>query len=243
MRWCLAVVALLSMACASGTGSEDPATGGGKKKKARDAQPAPASGSSKLLPASKLKGGCFGQPGAAWTPSNHADAQIFVQAGDAMTDFTLSDIDGKKHTLSKLLEDKPVLMFTGSYSCPEYRGDRPKVDRIAKEFGGELHVLAVHGPEAHPKSDPSPYKGKPKPDKYSDVELAGSLDERVSFAKKVGDAPGLTVLVEPMDNPVWCTVGTLPNGAWLIGQDGVVVAAHDWFDPKSMMGSVKGLVR
>ncbi len=234
----MSAVVTSTLACAGGDIAPAPSEPAAERPK----RSAPAKAASKLKPASRLKAGCYGQPAAAWTKRNHAEAEIFVAAGDAMTDFTLTDIDGREHTLSTLLATKPVLLLTGSRTCPEYRGNRPKADRLAGEFGDRLHVVAVHGPEAHPQSDPSPYKGRPKPDEYSDVDLATSFAERAANARAVGDAPGLTVLVEPLDNPVWCTVGTLPSAALLIAQDGTIAAAHDWFDPPSMVRSVQALV-
>ncbi len=36
------------------------------------------------------------------------------------------------------------------------------------------------------------------------------------------------VLVDEMDNPLWCTYGRRPNNAYLIGMDGRVVVRQDW---------------
>jgi hypothetical protein len=236
MRWIpVAIVALTTLACSGGEGGTTPREGRAEKP--------PATSSPDLKPARALKAGCFGQPGKAWSTSNHATDEAFVERGDRMWDFTLEDLDGADHTLSDMLATAPVLLVTGSYSCPVYRKNRPKVDRIAKKYGKRLHVVVLHGPEAHPESDPSPYRGTPWPtDKFSHVELATSFAERKANAEEVGRSPGVTVLVEPLDNPVWCSIGTTPNGAWLVRQDGTFEAVHDWFDGASMVESIDALL-
>ncbi len=186
-------------------------------------------------------GGCFS---GDWSPENHAELEVFVEAGDAAFEFSLQDVDGATHTLSELLEDKPVALFTGSYSCPVYRKKRKQIDRIAKNFGDQLHVVVVHGPEAHPgEGDPSPYRGDSWPLKFSDKPLDRSFEERVELARAVDGSPKTLVLVEPMENPVWCSYGTVPNGAFLIGQDRKLHAVHDWFDPGTFVGSVEALLQ
>ena len=176
--------------------------------------------------------------------SNHAKDQVFVSKGDRMWDFTLRDLDGVEHTLSDMLQTKPVLLVSGSYTCPVYRKNRPKVDRLAQKVGDRLHVVVLHGVEAHPLDDPSPYRGDDwsKPEKFSHLGLASTYQERVANAEKVGRSPGVLVLVEPLDNPVWCTIGTAPNAAYLVRQDGTFEAVHDWFDAESMVGSVRALL-
>jgi hypothetical protein len=193
--------------------------------------------SSALRPA---KRGCFE---GDWTPDNHAELEVFVTPGDTAFDFTVPDVDGTDRRLSKLLANKPVAIFTGSYSCPVYRRARKKIDRIAKEYRDRLEVVIVHGPEAHPgKGEPSPYRGDSWPLKFSDRGLDTTFAERVKLAKAVGGAPGARLLVEPMDNPVWCSYGTVPNGAFLIDQDGTLVAVHDWFDAETFVASIDALL-
>ena len=46
------------------------------------------------------------------------------------------------------------------------------------------------------------------------------------------------VLVDEIDNPVWCTYGPAPNIAYLIGEDGKIVAKQGWFDGVQMELSI-----
>jgi len=40
------------------------------------------------------------------------------------------------------------------------------------------------------------------------------------------------LLVDEIDNPVWCTYGPAPNIAYLIGTNGKIIAKQGWYDPK-----------
>jgi len=46
------------------------------------------------------------------------------------------------------------------------------------------------------------------------------------------------VLVDEIDNPLWCTYGPAPNIAYLIGTNGTVVIRQDWFDPAGMESAI-----
>ncbi len=70
---------------------------------------------------------------------------------------------------------------------------------------------------------------------------------RVDQAKKMRSAliradlhESIPVLVDEMDNPVWCTYGPLPNGAYLINPDGKVIEKEGWYNPSDMEIAIKG---
>lgn len=70
-----------------------------------------------LLPDSALVSGCYNWPDQSSSQDNNTGGlRISVKAGEPAIDFTLKDINGKSHTLSALLETKPVLMVFGSYT-------------------------------------------------------------------------------------------------------------------------------
>lgn len=66
---------------------------------------------------------------------------------------------------------------------------------------------------------------------------------RVDQAKKMREAliseESIPVLVDEMDNPLWCTYGPLPNGAYLIGTDGTVIEKEGWFKKSDMETAIK----
>jgi hypothetical protein len=60
--------------------------------------------------------GCYGWPEQAFSVNNQAQLRLGLQAGDLAVDFELPDLDGRRHRLSELLIDKPVLLVTGSFT-------------------------------------------------------------------------------------------------------------------------------
>ena len=63
-----------------------------------------------------------------------------------------------------------------------------------------------------------------------------TYEERVELARKAAVEAGINVplLVDEIDNPVWCTYGPAPNIAYLIGTDGKIIAKQGWYDPVKM---------
>jgi len=49
----------------------------------------------------------------------------------------------------------------------------------------------------------------------------------------------IPVIVDRMDNPVWCTYGPAPNSAYLIGTDGTIIEKQGWYNPELMGEAIK----
>jgi hypothetical protein len=67
-----------------------------------------------------------------------------------------------------------------------------------------------------------------------------SFEDRLKLARDLRDALGadFPILVDPWDNPCWCTIAQQPNTGYLVGVDGIVEAAHDWMHWPTMIESV-----
>jgi hypothetical protein len=94
--------------------------------------------------------------------------------------------------------------------------------------------LTIYSREAHPYDN--------QPMNYS-YDLAGNpiaqpttYEERLENVRKVIEEAEILmpVLVDPIDNPMWCSYGQKPNNAYLIGMDGKVVVYQDWNDAIKM---------
>jgi len=57
----------------------------------------------------------------------------------------------------------------------------------------------------------------------------------------MADELGITipVLIDEMDNPVWCTYGPAPNIAYLIGTDGRTAEKQGWYQPELMKAAIE----
>ena len=101
--------------------------------------------------------------------------------------------------------------------------------------------------------DISPYRGKVWAQQYSNRHQARTYDARVANAKLAqANTVGQLILVDDLtphsatatggNDPVWCTYGPNPNGAWLLDSDGKVDTAQTWIDPTKIGSAIKRLL-
>ena len=202
-----------------------------------------------LKPASELNQACYDWPAQEFEPGNTPTPKtVYVSEGDPAIDFTLKDVSGKEVRLADLLQTKPVLLVSGSHTCNVFQSRLSEIKRLGKIFSDEIHVVIVYNIEAHPKGDPSPYRGKPWPVKdYSDRGQAKSYEERVANARGVQTGPNVKLVVDALEednaNPYWCTYGSCPNCAFLVNQQGRFETVHEWFDGRTMRGSIEAMLK
>lgn len=230
------VAAVLAVGCGAQADPPTPSDG-----------PARTEASSQLRPASELTRHCHGWPGRRWSRSNHATLQTQLRTGDPAIDFTLKDSDGQPVRLADLLKDKPVLLHSGSFTCPRFQDNQAGLNRTAERFADRIHTAVVYVTEAHPKApQPSAYHGVPKPQAHSDRRHSASWTERANSARELQLQPGILRLVDDLDgansNPFWCSYGTCPSCSFLVGKDGRLRAVHLWHDEASMNGSIEALL-
>jgi hypothetical protein len=105
-----------------------------------------------------------------------------------------------------------------------------------------VQFITIYTIEAHPVGCASPYSSKESTSSASRDAASNPLyqpftyEERVAQATQCRQEMGETVplLVDGMDNAVWCTYGPAPNIAYLIGQDGKIVTKQGWYQPEQM---------
>ena len=199
-----------------------------------------------LLSESEAVRHCYDWPGTNWSRNHRARLGTRLNTGDRAVDLTLRRPNGNPMVLSDLLQEKPVLLVSGSATCPRYRDNEPHIASIARQFSDELHVAVVYTMEAHPRSEANPYAGKRRPTEASDRNQATTWKTRSRDARDLNTGQAL-VLVDDLrgqrSNPFWCTYGPCPNCAFLIAQDGTLAAVHEWLDPPTMVGSIEALIR
>lgn len=178
----------------------------------------------------------------------------FTQAGPkpgaAAPDFTLQTLDGKTVRGSELWSGKPLLLMTGSYTCPVFRNHAPAFERLVREFGDKLNFLVLYTLEAHPKGDASPYSDRewvtPANEKEGVIfPQPKTTADRLALAKKCVASVKLdgAVAIDTMENATWKAYGGAPNCAYLIDTRGKVAAQHGWFNGDTMAGSIRALLK
>jgi len=160
---------------------------------------------------------------------------VGLAIGEMAVNFTLKDIHGNEFVLSRLLAEKPVVMVFGSFTCPPFRRLCAANDTLSDKYGDQVHFIIIHVRESHAVDT-----GRPSLYTYDEegnpIYESQTYDERLEVARKTVAAEGITVpvLVDEMDNPLWCTYGPAPNIAYLIATDGTIVEKQGWYQPQEM---------
>jgi hypothetical protein len=117
-------------------------------------------------------------------------------------------------------------------------------------YGDKVNFVIIYVIDPHPHGQICPYTGNFWLNYPANFDINGQplyqpdhYAWRVDQAKKMRAAliseKSIPVLVDEMDNPLWCTYGPLPNGAYLIGTDGTVIEKEGWFKKSDMETAIK----
>ena len=74
------------------------------------------------------------------------------KVGEAAPAFALADTTGATVKLADVVAAGPVVLVSGSFSCPLFRMKAPRFEDLARRWAGKATVLFVYSEEAHPKA-------------------------------------------------------------------------------------------
>ena len=162
-------------------------------------------------------------------------------AGEEAPNVTLRDTLGRELDLKSLWEEKPMVLVTGSWSCPVYRNRAAGFERLFERYGGRAKFVVLYTVEAHPAGSASPYSHEEWVTDENRKEglllkQPATFEERAQMASRCRTALGLGMpfLVDGMDNAAWERYGNAPNACYLINSKGEVVLRQDWLDPPAL---------
>jgi peroxiredoxin len=188
-----------------------------------------------------------------------------LSTGDAAIDFTLPTVDGKLVSLSKLLEEKPVVFFWGMHTCPAFEGlgDSYPFDQcsyqyewdLVEEYKDSFNFVHFVGPEPHPQSPEVNFdSGKIKTNFWSTMTQTNDWQSRLQAAEKISSKvhPDAHLVVDPladdpygigMNNPAWCTYFNGARGTMIVDQDGVIQDQRTWFRSDNLITAMKKVLK
>jgi len=143
--------------------------------------------------------------------------------GERLPDFDLPSTDGGR-LRSVDLRGKPLLLITGSYSCPMTASSNPVLERLHERFWTDVEFVMLHVREAHPgehREQPRTHAEK--------ISHAGALKHR--------DALPWPIAVDDPQGTVHRALDEKPNAVYLTDRDGIIVYRGLW------AGDEKGLTR
>lgn len=142
--------------------------------------------------------------------------------GDSLSAYELPTLDGGSIQIGGHRE-KPMLLVTGSITCPMTASAMPVIDALHAEFGDRVDFVLLNVREAHP--------GAHFPQPATDEEKLGharSLRERY-------DVP-FTIAVDTLDGELHQRLDAKPNAAFLFDGTGEVVFRAQWARDDRLIG-------
>jgi len=135
--------------------------------------------------------------------------------GAKYIDFEATTLEGKRVKLSDYL-DKPVILETGSITCPIYANASESMLKLAEAYP-DFHFLVLYIREAHPGSK---------------TPAQQTMKDKLENAKKMQKLYNetRTILVDDIDGTVHKIYGSMPNMVYVIDRDGTVLFRANWND-------------
>ena len=137
------------------------------------------------------------------------------KAGEAYVDFQASTLEGKMVSLSDYL-DKPVVLDTGSITCPMYANTTKAMNALQDAYP-EVHFLLLYIREAHPGKRTGALKSM-----QEKIENAYATDRLYGEKREV--------LVDDLEGTAHKLYGSMPNMTYVISKSGIVKFRANWTD-------------
>jgi hypothetical protein len=110
---------------------------------------------------------------------------------------------------------KPILLVTGSITCPMTASSNPGLKRLHAEYGDHVQFLTLYVREAHPGEE---------------QEQHHSYREKVQHARAFQDRDKLPwrIIVDDIEGSLHRALDEKPNAAFLTDREGVIVYRSLW---------------
>jgi hypothetical protein len=151
-----------------------------------------------------------------FTPAEYDFTEdVGLKAGDQHRDMDLYTLDGSKVRLSDYLGSKPLVLETGSMTCPMYAQSADPMQDLIRKYPN-LDCLLLYVREAHP--------GGRRPQHRS-------LEDKIGAAcqtKQRYHEETRPILVDDLNGSAHRYFGSMPNSIFIIAPDGKVISRSIW---------------
>lgn len=147
--------------------------------------------------------------------------------GERAPDFSAETLDGRRVRLSDY-RGRPVVLETGSYSCPMYVGKIGAMNELARRHP-EAAFLVLYVREAHPGAGVRPHR---------------CIEDKRALARRASeeDSEGREILVDDLDGTAHLAYGGMPEMVYVLDGEGDVVLRGEWNEPP-IVGEALGRLR
>ncbi|MFO0874017.1 MAG: hypothetical protein U0575_08615 [Phycisphaerales bacterium] len=208
-----------------------------------------------------ISGGCVSDQARRPAPVLHADSGrtyseaglIFAergpQAGTRLPRMWLVGLDGREHALDEVRAGRPMVLVTVSITSNVARRREVDLAALRERWGDRVEFVTVYTIEAHPTGAACPYTGLewvPDQNVRDGVLVAQptTMADRMMLAREFDQRYGFggVMLVDPMDDIAWRTLGMAPNLGLLVDSDGVIRLRQGWFETTGMESALQALL-
>jgi alkylhydroperoxidase family enzyme/thiol-disulfide isomerase/thioredoxin len=134
-------------------------------------------------------------------------------------DFTLTALDGKKVTLSKVTHEKPTVLIFGNFTCGPFRSQAGNVEKLYERYKQRANFYLIYVREAHPSDG-----WWMQSNQRAGIDLSQPKDnsQRRTVAQTCQKHLKLDIpfLVDTVDDHVGSVYSGMPNRLYLIDQQG-----------------------
>lgn len=133
-----------------------------------------------------------------------------LKPGQVLPDRTLVRADGEEISLRQLSDGKPVVLVTGSLTCPLTISTLPLFGQMNRLYGDRVVFAFIYTREAHPGEN---------------VGQPATLAEKIEHARLLQEIHGVDwpVLVDDLDGTLHRALDTKQNSVHILGADGTVI--------------------
>lgn len=147
------------------------------------------------------------------------------QVGEPFPDVEVARLDGGTMRISDL-RGHPVVLETGSISCPVFMAKRKEMTEVAYDHP-EARFLVLYTREAHPGTRLGPHL---------------SMDDKRRNAEHLREAGERRVIVlDDVRGSLHKRLGSLPDSVYVLDEEGTVVFRAPWNDPDTVETVLKRL--
>jgi hypothetical protein len=146
-----------------------------------------------------------------------------VQAGDPAPDFDLPAVDrGSRVRLRDFRGVQPVVLVFGSYTCPPFRKDVPRINSIYHKYKDRAAFYLIYIQEAHPSDGwQLPSNVEAEVVFASPTSMEGRADLALACSRTVGIE--FPALLDEISDSTEAAYTAWPSRICLVGKDGAVV--------------------
>ena len=151
----------------------------------------------------------------------------FLSAGEPFPARELITPDGEVVHLDSLWKDRPLIIETGSSSCPIYKSHESSMSSMAASYADQANVVVLYTREAHPGLFAHAHR---------------TFADKLEQAHKLEEGLKRQILVDDVHGSLHQQMGGGSNSVYIVDTDGIVAHYAYWNDPEQTERVLNGLL-